>query len=89
MITKPPGNITCFADDIPTQGSYCLSIRITRLCRGKKSNDTGGRYALIGYRLVTKISQVEINLQRVLSEGMEQRTIERIVIETGLRPCLI
>jgi len=40
-------------------------IGITQLHRGKKGNDISGRYALIGYRLVTKISQVEINPQRV------------------------
>jgi len=42
-----------------------IPIRNTRLCRGKKGNDISGRYALIGCRLVTKISQVEINPQRV------------------------
>ena len=40
-------------------------IGITQLCRGKKGNDISGRYTLIGCRLVTKISQVEINPQRV------------------------
>ena len=45
----------------PTAGH----IGITRLCRGKKGNDISGRYALIGCRLVTKISLVEINPQRV------------------------
>ena len=42
-----------------------LIIGITRLCRGKKGNDISGRYALIDCRLVTKISQVEINPQSV------------------------
>ena len=41
------------------------SIRITQLHRGKKGNDISGRYALIDCRLVTQISLVEINPQRV------------------------
>jgi len=48
-----------------TEQCTYICIRITQLRRGKKDNDISGRYALIGCRLVTKISQVEINPQRV------------------------
>jgi len=51
-------------EDRNTMGGV-FGIRITQLHRGKKGNDISGRYALIGCRLVTKISQVEINPQRV------------------------